>query len=110
MRSEEYSAVHGINLLNTCTPYQVGIVPLKGEHCAWMESSAVIYINSVLGARTNTEGRESTAAAMLTGKIPYWGFHTDEHRLCDAPHQGDVRGRDRTGLGRAGLFRGRDRR
>jgi predicted aconitase len=80
MESEEYSAVHGINLLNTCTPYQVGIVPLKGEHCAWMESSAVIYINSVLGARTNTEGRESTAAAMLTGKIPYWGFHTDEHR------------------------------
>jgi predicted aconitase len=46
-----------------------------------MESSAVIYVNSVIGARTNTEGRESTSAAMLTGKIPDWGLHRDEHRL-----------------------------
>jgi predicted aconitase len=45
-----------------------------------MESSAVIYINSVLGARTNAEGRESAGAAMLTGKIPYWGLHLDENR------------------------------
>ena len=52
-------------------------MPLKGEHCAWMESSAVVYVNSVLGARTNVEGRESTGAAMLTGKIPYWGLHLD---------------------------------
>ena len=79
--SEAYSAEHGIHLMNTCTPYQVGNVPVKGEHCAWMESSAVVYVNSVLGARTNTEGRESTAAAMLTRRIPYWGLHLDEHRL-----------------------------
>lgn len=79
--SESYIGQHGIQLMNTCTPYQVGNVPVKGEHCAWMESSAVIYINSVLGARTNTEGRESTAAAMLTGKIPYWGYHLDENRF-----------------------------
>ncbi len=45
-----------------------------------MESSAVVYCNSVIGARTNTEGRESTSAAMLTGKIPDWGFHRDEYR------------------------------
>jgi hypothetical protein len=45
-----------------------------------MESSAVIYINSVLGAMTNVEGRESAAAAMLTGKIPYWGYHLPENR------------------------------
>jgi len=70
----------GVNLLNTCAPYLVGNVPVKGEHCAWMESSAVIYINSVLGARTNAEGRESAGAAMLTGKIPYWGYHVCENR------------------------------
>jgi predicted aconitase len=81
MASESYSAAHGIHLMNTCTPYQVGNVPVKGEHCAWMESSAVIYVNSVLGARTNVEGRESAAAAMLTGRIPYWGFHLDENRF-----------------------------
>ncbi len=80
IENEAYSGARGINLLNTCTPYQVGNVPVMGEHCAWMESSAVIYINSILGARCNVEGRESAAAAMFTGKIPYWGYHTDEHR------------------------------
>jgi predicted aconitase len=73
-------ARHGIRIMKTCTPYLAGNLPVKGEHCAWMESSAVVYCNSVIGARTNTEGRESTSAAMLTGKIPDWGFHRDEHR------------------------------
>jgi predicted aconitase len=80
--SESYSGRHGIHLMNTCTPYQVGNVPVRGEHCAWMESSAVVYINSVLGAMTNTEGRESAAAAMLTGKIPYWGYHLPANRFA----------------------------
>lgn len=70
----------GVKPMCTCTPYQLGNVPVKGEHCAWMESSAVVYINSVLGARTNCEGAESTTAAMLTGKIPYWGYHCPEFR------------------------------
>lgn len=71
----------GINLTTTCIPYQVGNVPVKGEHCAWMESSAVPYCNAVLGGRTNLEGMESCAAAALTGKIPLWGLHIDENRL-----------------------------
>jgi len=77
---EAYNAGIGIQLMSTCTPYQVGNIPVKGEICAWMESSAVVYINSVLGARSNCEGRESTSAAMLTGRIPYWGYHLDENR------------------------------
>jgi predicted aconitase len=78
--TEAYAASNGVKILKTCTPYLVGNVPKMGEHCAWMESSAVIYCNSVLGARTNTEGRESTSAAMLTGKIPDFGFHQDQYR------------------------------
>jgi predicted aconitase len=78
--TEAYAARSGVKILKTCTPYLVGNVPKMGEHCAWMESSAVIYCNSVLGARTNTEGRESTSAAMLTGKIPDFGFHQDHYR------------------------------
>lgn len=78
--SEAAAARMGVQMLNTCTPYQVGNVPTRGEHCAWMESSAVIYINSVLGARTNAEGRESTSAAMLTCRIPNWGYHLDDAR------------------------------
>ena len=73
-------AAHGIQILKTCTPYLAGNVPVMGEHCAWMESSAVVFANSVIGARTNCEGRESTSAAMLAKRIPDWGFHQDDFR------------------------------
>ena len=79
-KGEAFTTGLGIQATNTCTPYQVGNIPTRGEHCAWMESSAVIYCNSVLGARTNTEGRESVGAAMLTGRIPDWGYHLDAYR------------------------------
>jgi len=85
---EQFAADRGVKILKTCTPYVVGNTPAMGEHCAWMESSAVVYCNSVLGARTNTEGRESTSAAMLTGKIPDWGFHRTEFRY--GSHRIDV--------------------
>jgi predicted aconitase len=78
---EKETAAHGIQILKTCTPYLAGNVPVMGEHCAWMESSAVVFCNSVVGGRTNTEGRESTSAAMLTGRIPDWGFHSDDYRF-----------------------------
>ena len=86
--SDEAAAQHGIRVLKTCTPYLAGFEARRGEHCAWMESSAVVYCNSVLGARTNTEGRESTSAAMLTGKIPNFGLHLDNGRA--GTHQIDV--------------------
>jgi predicted aconitase len=78
--AEKFFGKRGVQQLATCTPYQVGVVPVRGEHCAWMESSAVVYCNAVLGGRTNTEGRESTGAASITGRIPYWGFHIPENR------------------------------
>jgi predicted aconitase len=78
--AESFYGAHGVNILATCTPYQVGNLPVRGEHCAWMESSAVVYANSVLGARTNCEGTASTGAASLTGKIPCWGNHLEENR------------------------------
>ncbi|MGP4020833.1 aconitase X [Saccharopolyspora sp. 5N708] len=78
--AEAFYGRKGVNILATCTPYQVGNLPVRGEHCAWMESSAVIYANSVLGARTNCEGTASTGAASLTGRIPCWGNHLAENR------------------------------
>ena len=89
--AESFYGRHGVNILATCTPYQVGNLPMRGEHCAWMESSAVIYANSVLGARTNCEGVASTGAASLTGKIPCWGNHREENRY--GTHLVDVRAR-----------------
>jgi predicted aconitase len=87
-RSDAAAARHGIKVLKTCTPYLAGFEASRGEHCAWMESSAVVYCNSVLGARTNTEGRESTSAALLTGKIPNFGLHLDDRRA--GTHRIDV--------------------
>jgi len=103
---EASAASHGIKILKTCTPYLAGNVPAKGEHCAWMESSAVVYCNSVLGARTNTEGRESTSAAMLTGRIPDWGFHRDEYRLATHRIEVEVAVNDILNWGMLGYFVG----
>ena len=77
----KYCIKTGISITATCTPYQVGNIPTRGEHCAWTESSAVPFCNAVLGARTNTETAHSAFAAALTGKIPLSGLHIDENRL-----------------------------
>lgn len=104
--SEAYLGERGVNLCATCTPYQVGNVPIKGEHCAWMESSAVIYCNSVLGARTNVEGKESTGAAALTGRIPYWGYHLPENRFGTHLIEVDIAVDDMMDWGLLGYFVG----
>ena len=70
----------GIHFAGTCTPYQVGFIPLKGEHCTTTESHAVIYLNSVFGACTNADGLEAAFSTALTGKTPLWGCHVDANR------------------------------
>lgn len=64
----------------TCTPYLQGYVPRFGESCAWMETSAIAFINSILGARTNREAGPSACAAGLTGRTPLYGYHLPENR------------------------------
>jgi predicted aconitase len=78
---KEYCIRTGISLTATCTPYQVGNIPTRGQPCAWTESSAVPFCNAVLGARTNTEAAHSAFSIALTGKVPLSGFHLDENRL-----------------------------
>lgn len=68
--------VHGF----TCTPYYIDNKPKFGEHCAWSESSAVIYLNSVLGGRSNREGGILDVACGILGKTPYHGLHITENR------------------------------
>lgn len=74
-----YEKMGGI-ACHTCTPYLIGHVPMKGEHVAWGESSAIAFANSVLGARTNREGGPSALAAAITGRVPAYGYHLDENR------------------------------
>jgi len=71
----------GVELTCTCTPYFVGNRPGKGQHIAWAESSAVVFANSVLEARTNKEGGPSALASALIGKTPYSGLHLEDNRL-----------------------------
>ncbi|MEM2865909.1 MAG: aconitase X catalytic domain-containing protein [Candidatus Hadarchaeales archaeon] len=70
----------GAELTVTCTPYLAGLVPSRGEHLAWSESSAVAFSNSVLGARTNREGGPSALAAAICGLTPRYGLHLEENR------------------------------
>jgi predicted aconitase len=72
----------GLEISCTCTPYLAGNEPGFGEHIAWGESSAVVYANSVLGARTNREGGPSALAASLTGRTPLYGYHLDANRVA----------------------------
>lgn len=84
-RQEEVSnhiAKMGGILCNTCTPYLIGHTPRMGEHVAWGESSAVLFLNAVLGARTNREGGPSAIAAAITGRTPAYGYHLAENRYA----------------------------
>lgn len=65
----------------TCAPYQLADRPKLGEHIAWAESNAVVYANSVLGARTNRYGDLMDICAALTGRVPLSGLHMEENRL-----------------------------
>lgn len=71
----------GIAATCTCTPYLWENCPGSGEHVAWSESSAISYVNSVLGARTNREGGPAALAAALTGFTGNYGLHLDENRI-----------------------------
>ena len=64
----------------TCAPYQLPERPSFGEHVAWAESNAIVFANSVLGARTNRYGDFIDICAAITGRVPDSGLHTDEGR------------------------------
>ena len=64
----------------TCAPYQSRPEPEPGEQLAWCESSAVVYANSVLGARTNRYVEFLDICAAITGRVPEKGLHIVENR------------------------------
>ena len=64
----------------TCAPYQLPNRPALGEHVAWAESNAIVFANSVLGARTDRYGDFLDVCAAITGRAPYAGLQTPEAR------------------------------
>ena len=66
----------------TCAPYQLPERPAAGEHVAWAESNAIVFANSVLGARTGRYGDFIDICCAITGRAPAAGLHLDEERLA----------------------------
>jgi predicted aconitase len=64
----------------TCAPYQTEMRPLFGQQIAWGESNAVVYANSVIGARTERYPDLLDICCALTGRVPAIGLHLTENR------------------------------
>lgn len=86
-KQEEYEKqLEKLGLMNknafTCTAYmpEVGNVPNKGDILSWSESSAVVYANSVLGARCNRNSGIIDIMGSIAGFVPSFGLLKDEGR------------------------------
>ena len=85
----------GAALSYTCAPYLLDSAPALGEQIVWAESNAVVYANSVLGARTLKYPDYLDICIALTGRAPRSGSHLDEGRHAgllievEAPRQVD---------------------
>ena len=64
----------------TCAPYQTMFRPRFGQQIAWGESNAIVFANSVIGARTNRYGDFIDLCCAITGRAPAYGLHLDANR------------------------------
>lgn len=64
----------------TCAPYQLDLKPKFGQQIAWGESNAIVFANSVLGARTERYPDLFDICAAITGRAPAVGLHLTENR------------------------------
>jgi predicted aconitase len=77
---EAYRAL-GCRPTFTCAPYQVANArPSFGEQVAWAESNAIVFCNSVIGARTNRYGDFIDVACAVAGRVPDAGLHQTDGR------------------------------
>ena len=76
---EAYQAM-GCRPTFTCAPYQAMHRPPFGAQIAWAESNAIVFANSVLGARTNRYGDFIDICCAITGRAPDVGLHRTENR------------------------------
>jgi len=64
----------------TCAPYQTEMRPSFGQQIAWGESNAIVFANSVLGARTERYPDLFDICCAITGRVPAMGLHLAENR------------------------------
>jgi predicted aconitase len=70
----------GIKPSFTCIPYEIFDLPDKGEIVSFAESNAAVYVNSMLGIKTNKESALSSLASAISGKTPYSDLLLDSMR------------------------------
>ena len=70
----------GVQPTWTCAPYQTQWKPGFGQQVAWGESNAIVFANSVLGARTERYPDLLDICCAITGRAPAVGLHLTEHR------------------------------
>jgi predicted aconitase len=94
-RGSEQISVNGARLMRahlelgcaptfTCAPYQTAYRPRFGAQIAWGESNAIVFANSVIGARTNRYADFIDLCCAMTGRAPEYGFHLTENRYARA--------------------------
>jgi hypothetical protein len=71
----------GVVLSGNCIPYITGFIPVMGEHFVSCESSAVLFMNSLWGARGNGDGIEASFCAAVCGRTPLAGKHLSANRV-----------------------------
>lgn len=64
----------------TCAPYQTIHRPKFGAQIAWAESNAIVFANSVIGARTERYGDFIDLCCAMTGRVPEYGLHIAANR------------------------------
>jgi predicted aconitase len=67
----------------TCAPYQTSERPHFGQQIAWGESNAIVFANSVIGARTERYPDLLDICCAITGRVPASGLHLTENRAGD---------------------------
>ena len=67
----------------TCAPYQSDMRPKFGQQIAWGESNAIVFANSVIGARTERYPDLLDICCALTARVPAVGLHLTENRARD---------------------------
>ncbi|HEU5173033.1 MAG TPA: aconitase X catalytic domain-containing protein [Nitrososphaeraceae archaeon] len=97
----------GINPSFTCIPYEIFDLPNKGEVVSFAESNAAVFVNSILGIKTNKESALSSLASAITGKTPYSDLLIDELRKPKVSVQPEIKVETELDFGLLGYFAGK---
>ena len=92
-RQEQFEKLQnalGVIPCYTCAPYLGDNVPREGEILGWAESSAVVFANSVIGARTNRNSSMVEICSSVLARTPEFGLLLDENRQADYLVEVDV--------------------